>query len=224
MKLYPYNAPIILTDTIYSLYGGHVTLGTNLTRNAAYRIAEMTASEDVGTLLLPTIVTGTFYYNPLRFITLDYEYVHRVYSVDFVDTEGDIYYTATGTMNVYTSLRDETYGILDIHQLVGNCHCNHGHLGYPYQVRVAYQAGLPSGTSFQPDMLLALTTYADIIMNEIIGYGNEAPGDIGVQDYSNQQYSESRVGLIRTVFGSSARAQFAHRLISKLRKNNYVGL
>jgi hypothetical protein len=71
---------------------------------------------------------------------------------------------------------------------------------------------------------LGLTTYADIILNEIQGYGNEAPGDIGVTDYRNQQYSESRVALIRTAFGTSARAQFVHRLFIKFRHHRWVGL
>ena len=95
---------------------------------------------------------------------------------------------------------------------------------YPFKAEFTYEAGLPSGTSYHPDILLGLTTYADIILNEIIGYGNEAPGDIGVQNYKNQQYTESRVELIRTTFGTSARAQFVHKLFTKLRKHRQVGL
>ena len=93
-----------------------------------------------------------------------------------------------------------------------------------YNVQIVYTAGLPSGTSFRSDVLLALTTYADIVINEITGYGNEAPGDIGVQDFSNQQYRESRVQLLRTQFGTSARAQFASKLLTSLRKMRYVGI
>ena len=69
-----------------------------------------------------------------------------------------------------------------------------------------------------------MTTYADIILNEVVGYGNEAPGDIGVQSYTNQQYSENRVKLLRTDFGTSARAQFVKKLIEKRRRKRSVGL
>ncbi len=224
MNLYPYNSPIIMTDIIFSEFGGDATKGSSKQRTVAYLMAEEAASEDIGTLLLPTIVTGTFFYNPLRYITLDYGYVHNVYSVAFIDVEGDNYFTATGTMGIYTSLRDADYGIVDIHQIVGSCNCNHGLMGYPYQVRISYQAGLPSGTSYHGKVLMALTTYSDIILNEMIGYGNEAPGDVGVQDYQNQAYRETRVGLLRTSFGTSARANFAHNLLEKLRKYRYVGL
>jgi hypothetical protein len=71
---------------------------------------------------------------------------------------------------------------------------------------------------------MALVTYADIILQEMIGYGNEAPGDVGVQEYANQEYREKRVGLIRTSFGTSARANFAHRMLSRLRKYRWCGL
>ena len=224
MKLYPYDSPIILTDVLFSKFGGDATKGTSEQRKLAYLMAEEAASEDIGTLLLPTTIASTFFYNPLRFITLDYGYVHSVSSVAFIDVEGETYFTATGTMNVYTSLRDADYGILDIHQVIGNCNCNHGLLGYPYQVQVSYQAGLPSGTSYHGKVLMALTTYSDIILNEMIGYGNEAPGDVGVQDYQNQAYRETRVGLLRTAFGTSARANFAHNLLDTLRKYRYVGM
>jgi hypothetical protein len=87
-----------------------------------------------------------------------------------------------------------------------------------------YTAGLPTGTANQPDMLMALTEYAKIGINEMIGFGNEAPGDIGVQDFQNQQYREMRVKLLRTSFGTSAKAQFIDRLLSKYKQRRWVGL
>ena len=86
-NLYPYNSSIILTDLIFSRFGGDATKGTPEQRKIAYLIAEEAASEDIGTLLLPTIVTGTFFYNPLHFITLDYGYVHKINSIAFIDIE-----------------------------------------------------------------------------------------------------------------------------------------
>lgn len=223
MNFYPYSNPIILTDDIYEAYGGDITLGTIAQRQAAYWMAEEKASEDLDTLLLKTVITGTYIYTH-PYIILDHTYVDRVIVTRFIDYQEDIYYTITGTANVYASIYSQERGVLDIQYALLNCNCHSSSRPSPYKVQVVYEAGFSSGTSFRPDVLMALTTYAQIIMNEIIGYGNEAPGDIGVKDYSNQEYRESRKGLINTTFGSSAKANFAHRMLTRLRKMRYVGL
>ena len=223
--IYPLSSAIIMDDNIYELYGGDSIKGTDSQRAAAYFIAEEAVSRDISTLLLPVIITGTYSWNEYtpELIT-DWAYVHRVDAVRFIDTKGDIYYTITGTDNVYVSIRDQEYGIIDIQQLWRNCNCSSAASPYPYQVQVVYQAGLPTGTANHPNMLLALSTYADIVMNEIIGFGNEAPGGVGVQEFSNQSYREIRTKLGKTGFGSSARAQFVSRLLTSFRKLRYVKL
>ena len=119
---------------------------------------------------------------------------------------------------------DDERGLIDLAYAVGNCHCHTHANPYPYKVQIAYQAGLPSGTSYRPDVLMSLTTYASIVMNEIIGYGNEAPGDIGIEEFSNQQYKEKRRGMLNTVFGDSPRARWAWRQLTRLRRYRYVSL
>jgi hypothetical protein len=94
----------------------------------------------------------------------------------------------------------------------------------PYKLRVVYEAGLPSGTSYQPHVLLALTTMAGVFLNEIIGFGNEGDGDVGIEKFRNQQYSEERKFLLRTTFGASAKAQFVWKLLGSLRRYRQVGL
>src|SRR5574342_529033 len=100
--------------------------------------------------------------------------------------------------------------MIDVHSLIGTCNCASDSNPYPYQIQVVYNAGLPSGTSYQPDVLMGLATYADIILNEIVGYGNEAPGDVGIESFNNVGYSEVR-RIRNTTFGSSPRAVFASR-------------
>ena len=73
-------------------------------------------------------------------------------------------------------------------------------------------------------MLLALTTYSDMVLNQIEGFGNEADGLVGVDEFKNQDYSEKRHTLKNTAFGSSARSQFVSGLLTKLRKHRYVKL
>ena len=142
----------------------------------------------------------------------------------FLDLEENIYYSISGTANVYASLRNDTYGIIDIHHLFGNCHCATALQPYPYQVQVVYEAGLPTGTANNPRVLLALTQAADMVVNQMEGFGNEADGLVGVDAFKNQDYFEKRHSLKNTIFGSSARAQFISNLLSRLRKHRYVKL
>lgn len=225
-EIYPHTSPIILTDTLFVEFGGSLDNSTPSQRSAAYQIAEMAATEDIGSFLLPTTVTGTFTHGNLFPIITTYNYVHSVDNTDFIDTQENIYFSQAGTANVNVSLRNDTRGIVDISRLVQNCACHthvHGHVA-PYQVRLSYTAGLPTGTANQPNVLMSLVTYADLVLGEIIGFGNEAPGDIGVQEFSNQEYKEKRVTLLRTAYGSSARAQFAYKHLTRLRKRTQVGM
>jgi hypothetical protein len=223
MPPYVYNQAIILTDSIYSNYGGVTGSSLPAQRAIAYWLAEQVVSEDLETYLLPTIVTGTFAYNPR--LILEHTYVTQVHLLRFYDVEERLYWTISGTANVYASLRDNgEYGLVDLHQVMANCGGCGAHGMIPYKIQAVYTAGLSSGTSYQPNVLLALTMMAKIVINEIIGFGNEAPGDIGVQSYSNQNYRETRVALLKTTFGSSAQAQFIKKLLTSLSRKRYVGL
>lgn len=222
--IYPYFTPIILTDAIFTAYGGHTGSTTQAQRNAAYQMAEMMATADVGALLLPTVVTGTYMPNLMHECVLDYGHINSINLVRFIDEKDTIYWTQAGTDNYYVSIRGNgQIGIVDIDYLVAHCNCcTRGVM--PYKVQVIYNSGLQSGTTYQPNHLLGLTIYAEITLNEIIGYGNESPGDIGVQEFSNQQYKESRIPLLRTQFGTSARAQLASKLFTDVRGYRFVGM
>lgn len=220
MHNYPYNHAIILNDPTFYEYGGQRGSSAPGQRQAAYFISELAACDDLSTLLLPTIVTGTYLYNPLHEFILDYGYVTRIIRSGYICQSENLFHTVWGTANNEVTLVDGEYGRVIINGYCGVCD---GGI-FPYKVQFVYEAGLPSGTSTRPDVLLGLVTYANIILNEIQGYGNEAPGDIGVTDYRNQGYSESRVALLRTVYGTSAKAQFAHKLFTKLRHHRWVGL
>ena len=224
MNFYPYSTPIILTDDIFQQYGGVLNASKPELREIAFVVAEEAVTDDIGTLLLPTIVTGTASWNLTNPIITDYGYVNRVDVVRFLDTQENIYFTASGTANVYVSLRDDTYGIIDIHHIFANCGCISSVNPYPYQVQYVYEAGLPTGTANNPKILLALTTYSDMVLNQIEGFGNEADGLVGVSEFKNQDYSEKRHNLKRTIFGSSARSQFVSDLLTNLRKHRFVGL
>lgn len=220
MNFYPYSVPIIIDDDVFDLYGGDITLGVSNQRQAAYWVAEREVSKNLNTFLKPTIVTGT--YDPAWQITLEHTYINSINSVRFIDSLGVVFFTAAGPTSDYFSLNNDGYGLLDINYLWGVCNCS-VYTNYPYKIEVVYTAGLPTGTSMQPDVLLALTTYSKIIMNEIIGFGNEGPGDVGIESFNAQQYAERR-RIQNTDFGSSPEAMFVNRLLKPLRRYRYVGL
>jgi len=216
MVFYPYNYPVVETDAIFIAYGGQTGTSVVAQRQAAYLIAEMTASLDVDTLLIPTRVTGSYHPNPAdKYLLTDYAYVSNVVLIRMYDYANNLLDTIIGADKGWYNVRDYDMGQVDLFYPVFT--------GIPYKIEYVYDAGLPTGTSHSPDVLLALTTYANIILNEIMGYGNEAVGDVGVQDFSNQQYRENRVALLRTSFGTSAKAQFAHKLLTRLRLHRQAG-
>lgn len=220
MIFYPYINPIILTDAIFTQYTDGLLTGSAL-KQTAYWLAEEAISRDLNTFLLPTIVTGTYHYTP--YILLDHAYIHQVFVVRFLDNLNQIYYTASGSFNNYTRLYSDTYGVVDLDYVRSSCWTCSGDT-YPYQVQIVYQAGLFSGTSYRPNVLLALSTLAGMFINEIQGYGNEGEGGVGIIRWSNQEYSETRMGLINTTYGSNPKAQFIHRLLDGLRKRRHVGI
>lgn len=201
---YPYGTAQLLSDIIFVDYGGETGTSVQAQRNAAYFIAEKQMTEHISTFLIPTIVTGT-YFSPSHFnpLVTDYAHVNRILHVSVNSASCGC--TLTNT-EVCALIRNDTYGYLDVSATLSACGCSPQ---FPYTIQVAYEAGLSTGTSLQPDMLLALTMAAQINLNEIDNHTlhNEGAFDIGVQQFSSQGYSEQRVKLGHNAFGSSAVAQ-----------------
>lgn len=217
MLTYPFSSPIILTDNIFVQYGGQTGTFTSAQRQAAYLTAEMQATQYIGTFLLPTIVTGTYGYAG-RFVTTDYGYVHRIIAVTILSKDSATACTLQEDSSC-AFIWDDTFGYLDARCLsAGACNCNN--ILVPYQYRIAYEAGLPTGTANQPTVLLGLTMAAQIVLNEMAyPSANESTGDIGVTEFSSQQYSEKRNKLKHTAFGNSAKANYiAHLFDNTIKK------
>ena len=220
MTYYPHTYPLILNDTVFVDYGGQTGTSTANQRTAAYLIAEKAATKDIGSFLLPTTVTGTYHPTPGRPLYLEHGYVTKVISTRLYDGENTEYQYISGTNTGYINTRDAEYGIVDY----GLCFSHCGAYAFPYQMQIVYEAGLATGSANQADVLLALTTVAQLTLNEMIGYGNEGSGDVGIKSFKNQQYSEERFGLVNTALGSSPKANFAHKLLTGLRKHRYGAL
>lgn len=221
--MYPYSSAVILTDETFINYGGLTGSSTAFQRDAAYQIAEEWASTYLNTLLVPTTVTGSFYYPHVGgVVKLDWAYLQEVKEIRFRDTKDTNYYTITGTVGNYgAAIRDQERSILDIFYIHGNCS---GCGDYaPYRYEIVYSAGLPTGTSTSPKFLAGLTTLAQIAVNEFQGFGNEGSGDVAITEFRNQQYSEKRGRLLYTVFGGSTKANWALKLLSSIKRRVGIG-
>jgi len=219
MIIYPHSSPIILNDDEFQKYGGAVDIdSTYAQRQAAYLIAEKQMSSHIGTFLLPTVVTGTFRWPGGQHMVLPYSHILSIPSV-VVLNQSSLCNCNFTEFSGCAFILDDTYGYIDVRRIasgVAGCACV---IEPPYQVRVVMNAGLPTGTANQADMLLGLTIAAEINLNRIIDpSANEGTGDIGIEEFSNLSYREKRIGLKRTAFGNSAKANEAALLAQATRK------
>lgn len=236
MQIYPFQTPIILNDEIFSLYGGNGT-GTFSSQQlqSAYLIAEIQVTNYIGTPLLPVIVTGTYPYMGQKRIPTDYGYVSQLLNVDVLSKGGPTSFNLISNPG-YGFIYSDTFGYIDFGVIASACGWSWWGWTYsspvvynlPYQVQIAYQAGLPSGTANQPTILRALTILAQIDLDEtypgMVGV-NESVGAIGIQEFKTMDYSERRTAhaLVKTALGDDARSQRAKKLIdATLRKARRV--
>lgn len=236
-KLYPYTSAQILTDELFTAYGGQTGTTTAFQRQVAYFNAEYAMAQNLSAFAPVTTVTGTYAYpftdshiSPGRELFLDWKYVQRVPQVTFIDTQEDKYYSISGTANINVGFRNGEYGILDVFTIAGNCACI-PYFSYgspttlaPYQVEVIYEAGLPSGTYTAPNYLTALTLLAQVWVDELFGCGNESAPGILITEFANQDYREKRANVFATSLGTNPKALTAYSLVKSLMRPRYVSL
>lgn len=220
--IYPLSSAIILTDAIFEAYGGATGTSTPAQRSAAYFVAEEELSNHLGTLLLPVTVTGTVHPLSNGMAYLDWCYVQSISQLLIVADDDDV----ISTVPHGWILRDADMGIVKLKDALAH------YLGFKvenpaevYNFAMTYTAGLPTGVANRPNVLNALTIMADIALKEIIDpAANESTGDIGVQQFSANGYSETRVQLARTALGTSARAMAARKLVMGLKIHRGLSL
>lgn len=229
MLIYPFGHAIILTDAIYSLYGGKGTGSfTSAQLQSSYWLAEMQVTSYIGAPLLPVIITGTYpnYHNVHRLVT-DYGYVQRLIAVNVYSKKMTTQCELESNDGCGFIYRD-TFGYIDWKQINTVCGCGYVWPSFgipffvqektPYLIEVVYEAGLPTGTANQPGILEALTIMAQIDLNEkepgLVG-NNEGNADVGIQSFRSIDYAEVRrnSSLKRTNLGSSPKSNRAAQLI-----------
>jgi hypothetical protein len=220
------TSPSILTDAIFVVYGGQTGTSTAAQRTASYCIAEGAAVDEIGTFLTPTTYTGTFPWPPQgQFYKLPHDHITNIVSLTSIHEAGCECTDTVIELEGCAWIDDADNGIIDV-RIIGNtvrascaacCSCGGGAWGYgmPYQFRAVYQAGLPLEAASDPRLLMGLTTFADLSLQQMIDpSGAEGgPGDPGVQSFSAQGYGETRTKLKDTALGSSARANYAAKLL-----------
>jgi len=224
------STPAILTDAIFTDYGGQTGTSTAAQRQAAYTIAEQFAVEEIGTFLNPTIVTGTFtwpimgnYPNYDFRFQLPHQRISAINSVVMVHDAGCDCADDAIELTGCAWILDGDNGVIDLRECgntvkgsCASCSCGQGG-GSPLQVRIAYTAGFPTGTfAGAPSGLMGLVTAADLALEQIIDpQGAEGgPGDPQIVSYGDTGYSETRGGLRMSAFGGSARANLASRMLA----------
>ena len=237
MLIYPHNSAIILNSQLFVENGGQTGTFTNTQLQSSYWLAEMSVSAYIGTLLLPTIVSGTFPYQYSSRLKMDYGYVSEILNIGIITRETAQSCDLTvreGCGYIY----NDTFGYVDFKSLQGLCSCNWWWQGSPYprypagqspyQIQVTYKAGLPTGTATQPGIMEALTILAQIDLNEkvpgLVGE-NESAGDAPLTRYRSIEYAEGRKisMFIRTNMGQSSRVMRAKQLIDmSIRKGRGV--
>lgn len=224
MQEYPYTTPVIMTDAIFSLYGGQSGTSSAEQRQIAYLQAEEQMTEHLKSFLIPTIITGTHFWaggNPIR---LEYGHILGVVQVTVSSYNWANSCTIETVTGCHALRGNGEYGLLDVHAL-SSCSGWRNIMGLPYNVEVVYESGLSTGTSNGPMMLQALTLAAQINLNEIdVSLSNEGTADIGITEFTNQKYSEKRMQMVHTTFGNSPVAQRIARLVKKYRARVTIGL
>ena len=217
-KIYPVDAVQIMSDSVFLAYGQNTDDSTPAQRNAAYYIAEESMCSHLGTLLTPTLITGTMFPYPNGMAVLEWGYVSHGYGLLASDNDGnsqmltDVSYALIDSDNGFFDTRLATATFLGW-STCAPCPC-----GRIDKQELIYQAGLSTGISMRPNMLMALTILSDIALKEMSVLGmNEGVGDIGIKSFSTAGYTESRVDLIRTALGTSARANYARKLVNNIK-------
>lgn len=212
--LYPYNHPIILTDQIYANYREYSASGTVYQRQAAYLMAEMQVSLELGTFLLPTNITGTYNYKD-DLIQLRWGYVNSIDSVLIYNVKCQCELVENEACAL---VYEPDYGYIRVIPKWWGNFCGCGSYGVPFQAQVTYNAGLPTGMCSNPMLLSALAEAAYINLNQMVDANANEGGDgnPGVQQWSSISHSESRVkeSVGNSIFGTSPLSNHIKNMLS----------
>lgn len=221
MSLFMVTGSTILSDSIYTRYGGSMSSeSTPEQRQAAYQMAETFAAMEIGTPLTPQSFTGIFQWWPAsNRLQLPHK---QVQSITTVTALHEVYCTCEPVeISGCALIVDADNGVIDLRECGGvgaGCACAwaQGYWTAARRVEITYVAGIPAGlAAAYAGVLQGLTIAADIALQQILDCSPD--GDPMISSFSDSGYSETRDGLRMTQFGGSPRANYAARLFEPLR-------
>jgi len=210
--------PIILTDDIFIKYGGATGTTSEIERQTSYDIAEDMVSQFLHTPLEISQVSGVYNLpNDLNKFSLDHTWVDGIDQIGYYSC--DTAYMVTGTvLGRYYSEQ----GVVPLALF------HNGLYGWPDDGHFifSYNAGLPTGTFSKASYMMGLVQYAQLVLFELTDPSSleGGVGDIGVQAFGDNGYSEQRKKLISTLLGNSNRVHGIRRFLSGLRRRKGVNL
>lgn len=204
----------VLTDELFSMYGGDTGTATSFQRQVAFNIAEQQVAIYLNTFLTPTTVTGTWLSGFNGAIQLPLRQVSAINGLvetfEGIQREVDIQGRAL--------VIDGPAGIISLDYL----------FGLPVEkYRIAFTAGFNHGVFLSTPMaMLGLVTVADLVLQQMTNpsLAEGGPGDPQLNSFSDSGYSESRGGLLMTAFGGSPRANYAWRMLNSLKYKRVMKL
>lgn len=214
-------SPVILTAEMFDKYSPELTVTPRPDQQgAAFLIAEQRMVEGLQTPLLPSQVSGSFNFPyPYEVIQLPHIYVR---SLDAITAWGYVGGCSCDITELQACGRLRNFmGYVDTKIIAGFYVRACGASVAPEFYDITYTAGLSTGTAANDSRLhMALSILARIELLEMLDPGalEGGGGNIGVQSYSTAGYSESRVKLKDTPFGTSPLSNKAWDLVSHLRK------
>jgi hypothetical protein len=218
----------VLTDDIFSAYGGNLDSSTVIQRNIAYQIAEQFAIEEVGTFLVPTTISGTFAWPIHDRLNLPHTHVRSVSSLTAIHETSCNCATDQVELSGCAWVMDYQAGIVSLRECnsvqAGQpsiaCGCAYVAQGDPLLYQIVYEAGIEAGrVAANASVLMGLATAADLALEQIIDpEGAEGgAGDPSLSNFSDTGYSATRQFLIMTAFGGSPRANLAARMLAPIK-------
>lgn len=216
---YHHLSPVILTAEMFDKYSPELTVSPRPDQQeAAFLIAEQKMVQGLQTPLLPTQVSGSFNFPyPYNTIMMPHTYVR---SIDAITAWGYVGGCNCDITELQACGRLRNYlGWVDTKIIAGYYVRACGASVAPEYFDITYTAGLSTGTAADDARFqMSLSILARIEVLEMLDPGalEGGGGNIGVQSYSTVGYSETRVKLAKTPFGSSALSNKAWDLVSHL--------
>jgi hypothetical protein len=234
MSIQPYfpylvTGTSVLTDDIYTSFGGSLDNSTATQRNNAYMIAEQFAIQEIRTFLVPTSVSGTFAWPVDERLIAPHTHLRSISSLTAIHEAGCDCADDQVELSGCAWIMDYEAGIISLRECNNggsgqpaiSCGCNtSGYYGRPLLYQITYEAGLQAGlVAANPSALMGLTVAAELVLEQIIDphAAEGGPGDPSLTNFSDTGYSATRQYLRMTAFGGSPRANYAARMLRPLK-------